>query len=124
VVPRNDRELGEYYRSLDVLLALCTQQHGAHHYPVLEAMATGVPVVTTGYTPATRSNSWIVGAGHVEAAQALGEVWCQEAEARARSDRARVAIKGYAWDVVAKRFLDLLRGAPGKDPVDSEADAP
>lgn len=60
VVPKNDQELADYYRSLDILVAPGTVQHGAPHYPVLEAGACGVAVVTTGYMGATPETAWIV----------------------------------------------------------------
>lgn len=60
VMPKNDRELSEFYRSVDIMLAPGTIQLGAPHYPVMEAMACGVPVVNTGYLPANTENSWIV----------------------------------------------------------------
>jgi glycosyltransferase involved in cell wall biosynthesis len=60
VVPKNDLELADYYRSLDILVAPGTVQHGAPHYPVLEAGACGVAVVTTGYMGATPETAWIV----------------------------------------------------------------
>lgn len=35
IVPKNDQELADYYRRLDILVAPGTVQHGAAHYPVL-----------------------------------------------------------------------------------------
>jgi glycosyltransferase involved in cell wall biosynthesis len=60
VKPKNDEELGDFYRSLDVLIAPGLVQLGAVHYPVIEAMASKIPVVTTGYYPANSENAWIV----------------------------------------------------------------
>jgi glycosyltransferase involved in cell wall biosynthesis len=60
VRPKNDKELGDFYRSLDVLVAPGLVQLGAVHYPVIEAMASKIPVVTTGYYPANSENAWIV----------------------------------------------------------------
>jgi glycosyltransferase involved in cell wall biosynthesis len=59
-VPKNDQELADYYRSLDVLVAPGTVQLGAAHYPAMEAMSCGIPLITTGYFPADQQNSWIV----------------------------------------------------------------
>jgi glycosyltransferase involved in cell wall biosynthesis len=109
VVPTNDSELSDYYRSLDVLLALGTLQHGAHHYPVMEAMACGVPVVTTGYMPADEGNAWIVDATPSAAAEALDAIWKDpRAAARKREDALR-AIERYAWPAVGRAFADAIR---------------
>ncbi|MCU7548496.1 glycosyltransferase family 4 protein [Chitinophagaceae bacterium LB-8] len=58
--PKNDIELASFYKSLDILIAPATIQIGAVHYPVIEAMACGIPVITTGYYPANDQNAWIV----------------------------------------------------------------
>lgn len=108
VTPTNDNELAEYYRSIDVLLALCTQQHGAHHYPVLEAMASKVTVISTGYAPADCENSWIVGSSPIDAAKALEHVYADPATAKAKAERAEAAVRAYAWPDVADRFLAEL----------------
>ena len=59
-IPANDSELADFYRKVDILIAPGTIQLGAVHYPVIEAMACGTPVITTGYSPADNTNSWIV----------------------------------------------------------------
>ncbi len=111
VVPGNDAELADYYRSLDVLLALGTVQHGAHHYPVMEAMACGVAVVTTGYMPASPTNAWIVEPTASAAARALSEIRASPAVVADKIIRARAAIEGYAWPEIGRRFAEeLVRG--------------
>jgi glycosyltransferase involved in cell wall biosynthesis len=113
VVPRNDDELAAWYRSLDVMLAPGTVQLGACHYPVLEAMASGVPLITTGYLPADAGNAWIVPVGAPEAiAAAVEEVMTTPSAAlQARLDRAAAAIEPFFWPNVAARFSTLLRSA-------------
>jgi glycosyltransferase involved in cell wall biosynthesis len=66
-LPKNDQELADYYRSLDVLVAPGTVQLGAAHYPAMEAMSCGIPLITTGYFPADQQNSWIVPIGNAKA---------------------------------------------------------
>ncbi|WP_341479706.1 glycosyltransferase [Clostridium algidicarnis] len=58
--PDGDDNLADYYRNLDILVAPGHIQLGAIHYPVIEAMACNVPVITTGYYPANDENSFIV----------------------------------------------------------------
>jgi glycosyltransferase involved in cell wall biosynthesis len=60
LTPASDTELSNFYREIDVLIAPGIVQLGACHYPVIEAMACGTPVITTGYYPADSTNSWIV----------------------------------------------------------------
>jgi glycosyltransferase involved in cell wall biosynthesis len=111
VVPADDRELGAYYRSLDIMLAPGTQQLGAAHYPVLEAMASGVAVVTTGYLPAAPDNAWLVPVHAPDAiAAAIEDIMRTPPDVlAARLDRAAAAVEGFTWRAVAGRFLELLR---------------
>ena len=57
--PNGDKDLGNYYRSLDYYFCAGYTQLGAFHYPVVEAMRSGVPVITTPYYPASDKNAWI-----------------------------------------------------------------
>lgn len=58
--PHGDKELGKFYRSLDYYFCGANIQLGAFHYPVAEAMCSGVSVITTQYYPANETNAWIV----------------------------------------------------------------
>ena len=108
IVPQGDAELAAYYRSVDILAAPGTVQLGACHYPVLEAMASGTPVVTTGYLPASTENSWIVPVrnsdGIVNAI--LDIVATPELELERRLNLAYTAVQRFSWQQVAQDFLD------------------
>lgn len=109
VVPRNDRELAAFYRGLDVLLAVPTVQQGGPHYPVLEAWACGVPVVTTGYMGATALTAWIVrnrDPGSICAA--VKEVIADESARREKIRRAAALAREHAWPRIAERMLEAL----------------
>lgn len=110
VVPGNDSSLADYYRSVDVLVAPGTLQLGACHYPVLEAMACGIPVVTTGYLPADADNAWIVPVHDPDAIAAAVEDVMEQTHDRLRDklDRAHAAVQRFAWPAVARQFLDIL----------------
>ena len=108
VFPSSDEELAAYYRSLDVVLALCTIQRGAHHYPVLESMASGVGVITTGYAPATKKNAWIVGDRPEHAAAALSEFGRYSKQTAQRIDLAIETAAAYRWSKVADDFLNAF----------------
>ncbi len=108
-IPGNDAELADYYRSLDVLAAPGIGQRGAPHYPVIESMACGVPVVTTGYYPASTDNAWIVPESNPAAlAATLIEVMNRPDFTREKVSRALRDVQELAWDRVAQRMLDVF----------------
>lgn len=111
VTPRDDAELAAYYRSLDVMIAPGTVQLGAPHYPVMEAMACGIPTVTTGYMPADATNAWLVPVGDAGAiAAAVEAIVADPAEARTRAARALGAMRPFRWPAVAACLLAHLEG--------------
>lgn len=106
VTPENDNELADYYRSLDVLVAPGTVQHGAPHYPVLEAGACGIPVVTTGYMGATRETSWIVQNKDVRSIVDAIENIVTDNEQRNRKRAQFLSdICIYSWDHVSRQMI-------------------
>ena len=108
VVPKNDAELAEYYRSIDIMLAPGTVQLGAPHYPVLEAMASGVPVVTTGYMPADNSNSWIVEVGDPHSIVQKVEEIVSDNAYQGKVNNALMAVSEFSWEKVAKKMMGLM----------------
>jgi glycosyltransferase involved in cell wall biosynthesis len=106
VVPASDEELADFYRSIDIMIAPGTVQLGACHYPVLEAMATGTPVVTTGYLPADRTNAWIVPVKDSRAiADAVRSIQATPApKIEERTERARADVAAFYWEAVADQF--------------------
>lgn len=104
---KGDRELAAYYRSLDLLVVSCQGQHGAPHYPLIEAMASGTPVVHTDYYPGNASNSWIAKNTSCNAvADAIQDLLgASETERAGRVASARAVVeRDLAWDAVAKQF--------------------
>jgi glycosyltransferase involved in cell wall biosynthesis len=109
VEPIGSKGLAEFYRSLDVLVAPSHIQLGAIHYPVIEAMACGVPVITTGYFPANETNSSIVPVSSPMAiANAIMELKDRPHEAQLKSERALKDVSGLSWDVVVKKFYAVI----------------
>jgi len=106
---KGDPALAAYYRSVDILVVSCIGQHGAPHYPLVEAMASGTPVVHTGYFPGTPGNSWEATDTSVEAvAAAIRQVINLSPEERsAKAVAAReIVAETLEWDAVARRFLE------------------
>jgi glycosyltransferase involved in cell wall biosynthesis len=109
--PRNDRELGDFYRALDILIAPGKLQHGSAHYPVMEAMACGIAVITTGYLPASEeaNNSWIVPVNDPRAiADAVEDMVANPRLRRERIKKALNDIRDFSWDKVAAKMLSLF----------------
>lgn len=110
-VPANDRELAAFYRSVDVLVSPLLVQQGAPHYPVMEAMASGTAVITTGHLPANNANSWIVPLRNARAiADAIVEIRTEVADRRQRIESGIHDVRAYRWDVVAEKMLAEFNG--------------
>jgi len=111
-VPANDAELGDFYRSLDVLVAPGHLQLGALHYPVLEGLASGIPVVHTGYMPGTKENSWIVPVKDPSAIARTveGILATPRDDENARLATAVRTAAEFSWPDVAGQWLPILNG--------------
>jgi len=75
----------------------------------MEAMACGIPVITTGYLPADPTNAWIV---PIEESQPIVEAvfdilqnpnLCLKKTLKAQND-----IKPFGWPTVAKRMITVF----------------
>lgn len=106
-----DAELADYYRSLDVLLVTCYSQHGAPHYPLIEAMSCGTPVVQTNYYPGNEFNSWPCAGANVEAVvKGILEFISSSKEERMNKialSQSFVACE-LAWKEVARKFIKIF----------------
>jgi glycosyltransferase involved in cell wall biosynthesis len=116
-IPSNDDELAAFYRSVDVLVAPGLVQHGAPHYPVMEALACGTPVITTGYLPANSDNAWIVPVRDSQAiSDAIVDAKRNSALRLRRIQNGLRDIAQYSWQSVALRFLDeFAASVAGRD---------
>lgn len=108
--PQNDTELAAFYREMDIFIAVPTLQYGAVHYPVVEALASGTPLITTGYYPATSANSWLVEPHSPDAIVAAIESIDEEPHlAIARSERGLTDPQEHCSIRVARQFLKYLQ---------------
>ena len=106
IVPQNDQELSDFYRSCDVILALGTIQLGAPHYPVIEGMACGCAMVTTGYFPATEDNAWIVPVGDIHMPVSIVRQLIKNPElAIEKLEKALADCQELAWINVAQKMM-------------------
>jgi glycosyltransferase involved in cell wall biosynthesis len=78
---------------------------------VLEAMACGTPVVTTGYLPADPTNTWLVPVADSSAIACAVEAIISEprGERALRLDRAAQATTRFHWDRVGAEMLAIFR---------------
>ena len=110
-VPRDDDELAAFYRSIDILLVAARLQLQAVHYPVIEAMASGTTVVTTGYYPADDSNAYLARTHDpASIADAVIAALANPELRNARAARARRAVQSFDWNIVAESMLDAFTG--------------
>lgn len=109
VIPDGDSNLADYYRSLDVLIAPGHIQLGAIHYPVIEAMACNVPVITTGYYPANNENSFIVQIKKPnEIADVLIRLINDYSVAYTKATMAIKDIQRFDWKIISNDFIKIF----------------
>lgn len=109
VKPDGDENLSAFYRSLDILVAPAKLQLGAIHYPVLEAMASGTTLITTGYYPATDENSYIVPISSPEKiADSIIDIIHDRDTALKKTNLAIGEIQRFAWEKVSSTMLDIF----------------
>ncbi len=107
--PNNDAELSAFYREMDIFVAVPTLQYGAVHYPVVEALASGTPLITTGYYPSTSANCWLVKPHSADSiASAIETIVENPSLAVERSERGLVDPKENCVNRVALQFLEYL----------------
>lgn len=111
IMPQGDAGLADFYRSVDIMIAAGTVQHGAPHYPVLEAMACGTPVVNTGYLPASPDNSWLAQPKNSQSLVDAVRQIVADPRPTTRTSRALSSVKEFEWKTVAQRMMSIFEGA-------------
>jgi len=116
--PLGREGMAEAYRALDVYIVSSRDEGGPK--AVLEAMATGVPLVTTRVGQAadlvvSGSNGYLVdvedGEGLAAGAERIAQAATEERERLVRA--ARETAERHSYDALAPRWLELLAGFVG-----------
>lgn len=108
--PKGDRELADFYRSIDCYVCAQYIQLDAVHYPVIESMACGTPMITTGYYPSNEQNSWkIIPQNPVDIVTKVKEVMSKPKEANEKAKLAMSSIKEFDWELLAKKMINYFK---------------
>lgn len=116
VGPRFDNDLALYYRDLDAMVS--TEERAGWANVVAEAMASGVPVVTTpaGTLSIAEHEATALVIDHptpTEIAKGLLRLKEETGLAHRLATAARTHIAQYGWDAYATRLLGLIDGHDG-----------
>jgi glycosyltransferase involved in cell wall biosynthesis len=107
--PHGDKELGNFYRSLDYYICAGYTQLGAFHYPVAEAMSCGIPVITTKYYPANETNAWLIGPQNIRDIVFQFEMAGNNSLLKAKKvGQWLIDVKQFEWKLVAKKLNNYL----------------
>ena len=107
--PKNDSKLADFYRSLDFYICAGYIQLGAFHYPVVEAMSCGIPVITTQYYPANETNAWMIRPKNKEDFVSQFELAMNNRLLKEKKiEQALDDVKQFDWKVVGKKLENYL----------------
>lgn len=107
--PDGDENLAAFYRSLDLLIAPCTVQTGAIHYPALEAMASGVPLISTGNYPANDEIAYIVPPCRPDIiAEKAKDIINNYEEAKHKAKHAVERMESFAWSDISNEMIKII----------------
>ena len=106
VYPKDDAELADFYRSVDIIIAPGTVQLGAIHYPVLEAFACGTSVINTGYSKADITNSYIIPINDSDSiVNQVKSIMKDTEQAKSKIVAAKMVLPKFEWKEVAAKML-------------------
>lgn len=109
VKPDGDKNLASFYRDMDIIVAPGHIQLGSVHYPVIEAMACGTSVITTGYYPANENNAYIVPIKSPQSiADRIKEISFYRDVAIKKRINALSEISKFSWTKVSEKFMEII----------------
>lgn len=110
VFPNGDEKLADFYHSLDILVTPGHIQLDAIHYPVIEAMATKTPLITTGYYPSSNSNSFLVPVKSPEKiAENIEYIVNNYDKAILKTNIAYKNIEEFSWKIISEKFISIIK---------------
>ncbi len=110
VFPDGDEKLADYYCSLDILITPGHIQLDAIHYPVIEAMATKTPLITTGYYPSMEENCYLVPIKSPDKiAEKILYIINNYEEAIKKTNKAHEVIKQFSWEEISNKFINIMK---------------
>ena len=108
--PKGDLQLADYYRSLDCYVCAQYLQLQAVHYPVIESMACGIPLITTGYYPSDINNSLIIKSKDpIDIVNKVKELIKNPDAAEKRSTIALLSVKEFEWSLLATKMINFFK---------------
>jgi len=108
--PHGDTNLINFYKSVDIFLAPGYLQLGALHYPILESLACGVPIIHCGYKPGDSNNSWIVSPKNItEIVNNIYHILNSYDKAIQKIKLGIETSKSYSWENVASNFIQIIK---------------
>jgi len=104
---KGDNYLAEYYNSLDIYICAGLIELEAVHYPVIEAMACKIPVITTGYLPASDLNAWMIPSHDATAIKdkVIELINMPSETIENKISLAFHNVQEFDWEIVSKRML-------------------
>ncbi len=107
--PNGDKELADFYRSLNCYVCAQYVQLDAVHYPVIETMACGIPLITTGYYPSTDDNAWkILVKNSEDIALKVKDLMSNPFEAEKKAQLAVTSVKEFDQNILAKQMINYF----------------
>lgn len=106
---KGDDNLSKYYNTLDLYICAVNHQQGAVHYPVIESMACGVPVITTNFLPANEDNAWMIPINNTN--KIVEQIKCIIENIDLVEKKRKIAlndIKKFDWNLVSKKMIDYF----------------
>lgn len=108
--PNGDESLAKFYNSIDAYICAGTLQLNAIHYPVLESFATKVPVITTGYFPASNENAWMIPIKDTDAIKdAVVHLLSAKEGAKRKTDIGFINIQQFSWEITSAKMLNYFK---------------